>query len=368
MTRTYKFRLYPTKAQRRMMLSTLESCRVVYNTLLENRKTRWEQEKKPTSLYEQNKQTTEMRQSGLNVHSQVLYDVARRIDLAFNSFFRRVKSGGKPGFPRFKAKGRYNSFTYPQITNNQGRATATRLRIENGRIQLPKIGPVKVRGARLVEGMVKNMSVKTSNEKWYVTIVSVNTIKKIPMSNMSVGIDVGLSQFATLSDGTKIANPRFFKQEEKALKKAQRKRKRKATARIHERIVNKRHNFCHQESRRIVNEFGIIAFEDLTINNMIENAPHKNRRKSINDVAWGMFLSQLAYKAEEAGRTTIAVNPAYTSQTCRKCGQRKQMPLSVRVFECACGEVVDRDLNAACNILRLGLQSLSGNAHEALCN
>ncbi|HEY6408302.1 MAG TPA: transposase, partial [Ktedonobacteraceae bacterium] len=160
-----------------------------------------------------------------------------------------------------------------------------------------------------------------------------------------VGIDVGLKTFATLSNGEEIANPRFF-----------RKKHRKVVARVHERIKFRRDNFTHQESRQIVDRFGVICVEDLHVNRMTHN---HCLAKSIVDASWSAFFSQLHSKAEEAGRLYVAVNPAYTSQTCSTCGHRQKMPLGIRVFDCPCCHVQrDRDLNAALNIRGLGLQAL----------
>jgi putative transposase len=189
-----------------------------------------------------------------------------------------------------------------------------------------------------------------------------------------VGIDVGLNTFATLSDETEIANPRFFRKEETALAKVQRKhsklakgtlerrKHRKAVARVHERIAWRRENFTHQESRQIVNRYGIIAVEDLHVNRMTQT---HGLAKSIADASWSAFFAQLSHKAEEAGRQFVKVNPAYTSQTCSTCGHRQKMPLSERVFDCPCCHAqLDRDLNAALNIRALGLQGL-GLSEEA---
>jgi putative transposase len=192
--------------------------------------------------------------------------------------------------------------------------------------------------------------------------------ERLPENPHQVGIDVGLHTFATLSDGTAIANSRFFRQEEQALAKVQRKHSRlaegtperrqhgKVIARVHERIAFRRRNFTHQLSRQIVNASGFIAVEDLHVNRMV----HLHcLAKSIADAAWSAFLAQLAYKAEEAGRTFVKVNPAYTSQTGSQWGHRQEVPLDQRLFECPCCHAqLDRDLNAARNIKALGLQSV----------
>jgi len=192
----------------------------------------------------------------------------------------------------------------------------------------------------------------------------------LPETGRQVGIDVGLTTFATLSTGTEIANPRFFRYEERALAKAQRRlskeeqgtperaKRRKIVARVHERTRWRRGDFTHQHSRRIVNQFDLIAIEDLSINHMVH---HHCLAKSIHDVAWSQFANLLAYKAAWAGRRFVAVNPAYTSQDCSQCGHRKtDLTLADRIYTCSCcGVVLDRDLNASLNIVRVGQHALA---------
>jgi putative transposase len=302
------------------------------------------------------------------VHSQVLQDIARRIELAYLSFFRRVKRGEKPGYPRFHGRGRYTSFTYPQSGFKVGEAS----------ISLSKIGKVRAVIHRPTEGKIKTCTVKkTPTGKWFVSFsceIEKNTLP--PLDNF-VGIDAGVISFVTLSDGTHVANPRFFKSEEKALAKVNRrlskrekgtrehKRKRKAVARVHERIANKRKDFAHKLSHKIVKEFGGIAVEDLNINNMQQDN-FTCLNKSIADAAWNSFSNMLAYKAECAGRTFVRVCPAYTSQTCSRCGYRQKLKLSNRHYKCPCCELsLDRDENAALNILSLGLQAVGLKPVEA---
>src|SRR6266571_188586 len=295
------------------------------------------------------------------VHSQILQNVAVRVDLAFKAFFRRVREHAQEsGFPRFKGKKRYDSFTFPQsgfsITHDD-------------RVTLSKIGSVKMVYHRPVKGKVKTCTVqRSSTGKWYVSFSCECEPERLPENTQQVGIDVGLKSFATLSTGEEISNPRFFRKEEKALAKVQRKhsklaqgtperrKHRKVVARVHERITFRRDNFTHQESRKIVDRFGVICMEDLQVQRMTHN---HCLAKSIHDAAWSAFFSQLSRKAEEAGRQFIKVNPAYTSQICSRCGHRKIMPLDVRVFDCPCCSAhLDRDLNAALNIRGLGLQAL----------
>jgi len=369
MNKTFKYRIYPSKRQTTLLNKTLSRCCWLYNYLLEQRKNVWKQEQKSISYFDQCnsfKQLKQDHQALSTIYSQILQNTAARLDFAFKSFFRRIKSGEKPGFPRFKNKFRYNSFTYPQ--------KGFKLLIDKQVIQLSKIGRVKIKLYRQIEGKIKTCTIrKTATGKWFITFSCVVSPKLISKSNKAIGIDVGLKTFAALSNGVRIKNPRFFRQEEKQLAKVQRKfsklkkqnkernKARKVIAYIHERISNRRHNFTHKIARKIVNHFGIIVVEDININQM-QNGNFRGINKSIGDAAWRMFVDLLSYKAEEAGRKVIKVNPAYTSQTCSKCGQRHKLKLSERVFTCPfCNFILDRDHNASINILTLGMQSLGSN-------
>jgi putative transposase len=361
MRKTYRYRVYPTKKQLHLLNDTLSECRWLYNHLLEMRKTTYEQTGKNLSLYQQQDTFSllkEQRPTLKKVHSQVLQNVAVRIDLAFKAFFRRLKAGEKPGFPRFRGADRYDSFTFPQSGFSITR---------DGRVCLSKIGTVKMVYHREIKGKIKTCTInRASTGKWYVCFSVECEPERLPERGEQVGIDVGLKTFATLSNAQEIANPRFIRREEKALAKVQRKhsqlekgtperrKHRKVIARVHERVAFKRTNFTHQESRQIVDRFGVICVEDLMVNRMVHN---HCLAKSISDAAWSQFFGQLSSKAEEAGRAFVKVNPAYTSQTCSTCGHRQKMPLSERVYHCPCCLLVmDRDLNAAKNILALGLQ------------
>ena len=350
----FQYRVYPTKKQLHKLNETLEECRWLYNHLLEKRKETYEQTGKGLSLYGQ--QATfpivkQERPSLDRIHSQVLQNVAVRVDLAFKAFFRRCKEGASdPGFPRFKGKGRYDSFTFPQsgfsITHDN-------------RVVISKVGAIKMVYHRPLRGKVKTCTIhRSSTGKWYVSFSVECEPERLPENPEQVGIDVGLKTFATLSDGTEIENPRFFRKEEKALAKGtpERRKHRKVVARMHERIAFRRENFTHQHSRQIVNVHGVICVEDLHVNRMTHN---HCLAKSIADASWSAFFAQLSSKAEEAGRAFVKVNPAYTSQTCSRCGHRQKMPLDVRIFDCPCCHAhLDRDLNAALNIRALGLQGL----------
>ena len=358
-----KYRLYPTKAQATKMKTTLETCREVYNSMLNSRKHDYQVHGKSPSHYEQIKELPKWKKEHpelLAVHSQVLQNVSVRVDLAFKAFFRRVKAGGeKPGFPRFKGDG-YDSFTYPQ----------TGWKVMENCVTLTKIGTVKAKIHRPIVGKIKTCTVLRTGDKWFVCFACEVEHQPLPISTEAVGIDVGLEKFAALSDGSFIENPRFFRVEEKALAKVQRKlskcirgsrerrRAKKAVRRVHERIRNRRHNFVHQNARQVVNKFGTIAVEKLNTKSMLQNS---HLSKSISDASWSMFRAVLSQKAESAARKFVEVNPAYTSQDCSRCGYRAKKPLKERWHFCPiCSLSLDRDTNAAINILGLGLQSLAG--------
>ena len=359
----FRYRIYPTKKQETTLNETLEECRWLYNHLLAQHTTTYEQTGRGLTLYQQHATYPVLkreRPSLATVHSQVLQHVAVRLDLAFKAFFRRVKAGEDPGHPRFKGKGRYDSFTYPQFGFKLD---------EQGKLFAPGIGHIKLVLHRPLKGKIKTLTIqKSSTGKWYASFSCEVEPQRLSERPEQVGIDVGLKTFATLSTGEEIANPRFFRKEEKALAKVQRKhsklakgtperrKHRKAVARVHERVAFRRDNFTHQESRRLVDSYGVICVEDLQVNRMTHN---HCLAKSIADASWSEFFSKLSGKAEEAGRKYVAVNPAYTSQTCSRCGHRQKMPLSERVYDCPCCHVhLDRDLNAALNIRGLGLQAL----------
>ena len=405
MLKSFTYRLYPTKRQQRLLSEQLEELRWLWNTLLAERKQAWEERLETVDYYEQKAELPGLKADvhpGLKqVHSQVVQDVALRLKNAMDAYFRRLKAGETPGYPRFRGKGRYDSLTYPQWNNG------VKLSASGKRLLLSKVGDVKIIRHRPLEGTPKTATIRrTSTGKWYVTISCEWEPTPLPATGRQVGIDVGLTTFATRSDGEKIANPRFFQQEEKALALAQRKhqlaldahkakraeatgrvkqaqldldeagvwqavsrdaeeraawrhrqKRRKVVARTHERMRWKREDFAQQNSRRLVNEFDVIVLEDLSVTSLVQFG---RLAKSIHDVAWGQFRELIACKAGWADRRFIAVNPAHTSQDCSACGTRKpDLTLADRVYQCStCGLVMDRDLNAALNILAVGRHCL----------
>jgi putative transposase len=252
-----KIRLFPNRAQERELETTLETCRLVYNSLVNDRKFQYDTAKVSAGRYTQQaylpvwkKDHPELKA----VYSQVLQDVVHRVDLAFKAFFDRVAKGETPGFPRRKGEGQYDSFTYTQNDS---------FKVGDSTVRLAKIGQVKAKLHRRPWGELKTCTVRRINGKWFACLCQEIEAERLPPSVEAIGIDVGLKTFAALSNGEFIDNPRFFRKEEKALAKAQRKlskqkrgsrerrKARKVVSRIHERIRNRRHDFCHQAARRL---------------------------------------------------------------------------------------------------------------------
>jgi putative transposase len=377
MKRTFRYRLFPTKHQQATLCTQLALCCELYNAGLEERREAYRMGGKSITFTGQSAQLPdikEVRPEYEAIYSQVLQDVLHRLDKAFKAFFRRVKNGEVPGYPRFKPWFRYSSLTYPQSgfgiqacgpapqgKNRQAKRWA--------KLTLTKIGTIWMNMHRPCKGVIKTCTIsRSATGKWYVSF-SCDEVEPEPLSESEeeVGIDVGLKTFAYLSTGEQIENPRFFREEEQALARAQRrlskaekgttqrKKRRKVVARIHERIKNRRQNFIHQQVTWLIARFGVIAVEALVVRNMVKNP---RLSKSIADAAWSMFFTHLILKAEEAARCVVKVPPAYTSQTCSVCGHRQHMPLSVRIYECeACESVLHRDQNASRSILGLGRQA-----------
>jgi putative transposase len=366
MKKSFQYRIYPTKRQIKALNESIRACRFVWNNFLNERKNLYENEKKSITRFDQIKRLPELKNEFpflKTAYSQSLQQVGTQIDLAFRAFFKRIKKGENPGYPRFKGFNRINSLHFPQY----GKCGC---QIKNGKLSVSKIGDIKIVYHRELRGTPKTATIKrNSNGKWFVSISSEIENNPLPANELVIGIDVGVKTFATFSDGTQIENPRFLKVEESKLKKFQSKadqlvkgskeryKARKIVNRIYERLTWKRGNFSHQESRKVINKYQIIFLEKLEIKNMLKSEiPGLN--KSILDVAWNQFSKLIKYKAVEAGRTVNFVNPRNTSKTCSQCGKIVDKPLNERVHRCSCGINIDRDLNAAINILRLGTQSL----------
>ena len=385
MRKTYKYRIYPSPTQSTILNKQLEASRMVYNRTLAVRQSSYENLGISVGLYDTQKLLTGWKKEypALKiVHSQVLQNVQMRVDLAFQAFFRRVKAHPEgtreaAGYPRFKGDGRYDSLTYPQYGNG--------VRLDGNMLILSKVGSIKVKLHRELCGTAKTVCVRrAAGNKWYATISCEHIPEPLPYEPKAVGIDVGTSTFGTLSDGTKIANPRFFKREQKVLAMAQRRlekvakgtparEKRKAIiSRIHARIANKRSDFAHKLSRQLVNTYGVIALEDLNIVGMMAehkvifgNKLNKSHPEGTRDVAWHQFAQFVVYKAADAGRRCVQVDPRNTSKMCSRCRMLVPKELSDRIHDCPhCGLVLDRDHNAAINILALGLQGVNAGSPD----
>lgn len=352
--KAYKYKLKVSKAVAAKFESTLSVCRELYNAALQERRDAWKVARESVNFARQSAQLPHIkgeRADVADVYAQVLQDTLRRVDKTFQAFFRRVKAGQKAGYPRFKGARRYDSFTYPQGG----------FKLDGDKLTLSKIGSVRVRLSRPVEGRVKTCTVKREADGWFVVFaVEENQCRYFPKTGAGVGVDVGLENFATLSTGEAVANPEYLRKAERALKKAQRKvsrrkrggnRRRKAVALLakrHLKVKRQRLDFFHKLSLRLIREFDSVAFEELNIKGMMMN---HSLAKSISDAAWATFISIHTAKAENAGRHVVKVPAQYTSQDCSGCGARVLKSLAVREHRCAaCGLVLHRDHNAAINI------------------
>lgn len=288
------------------------------------------------------------------VNAQVLQNTLRRLDKAFQNFFRRVRNGdAQAGFPRFKSRSRFDSFTFPQAKKA--------FRLAGDKLYLSKIGHVRLHLSRELEGTLKTCTIKREADGWYVIFTVDNAPARIlAKTGEAVGLDVGLENFATLSNGATIAHPRPLKQAERKLKTAQRsvsrkkrgganrKKAAKLLAKKHQKVRRQRADFAHKTSLTLLRQYDEIAVEDLNIKGLVKN---HYLAQAISDVAWGLFIQTLATKAEEAAKRVWKVAPQYTSQECSGCGHRMRKTLAQREHRCAsCGLHLHRDHNAALNI------------------
>jgi len=362
--RTFRYRLYPSKTQTKILDEQLEICRGLHNWLLLYAKDYYKDTGKTISYFTMQNLLPRLkadRPELSKAHSQVLQNIARRIRLGYENFFARRRAGLKAGLPRFKKYGRYKSVTYPQ----------SGFKIEGNRLLLSKIGAIRIRQHRDLQGQIKTLMVKRCpSGRWYACFSCIVDAQPREKPFEDVGIDVGLHSYAVLSDGTRIENPRLYRNEEKRLGLLQREMSRKdrgsrnwvkaktRVARLHEKIGNRRNDFLHKESRKIADAYETVYFEDLKIGNMVRN---HHLAKSISDAGWGRFIGMIAYKEEESGGQLIQVNPRDTTQICSRCGETVPKDLSQRIHRCpGCGLVMDRDRNAALNILTRGREIRRG--------
>ena len=368
--KTFKYKLQPSPDQERELERVLGLCRDLYNAALEQRMTAWQRGRVSVTLYEQAAELKAIRAAFpeyASIHTHVLRDVLDRLDRTYKAFFRRVRRGERAGFPRFKPATRYTSFTYKEYGNGA--------RLDNGFLVLWKIGRMRVHWSRPLEGTPKTVTLAREADGWYVCFSCAEVaIKPLPLTGQDTGIDLGLESFATLADGSQVANPRIFWVAEMSLKRAQRRvarrqkgshRRKKAVkllAKVHQRVRRIRAEFHHKTALALVRQYDTIYHEDLQTANMVKN---HTLAKSISDAGWGQFCAILAFKAAYAGKRAVAVPPAFTSQACSGCGMLVQKGLSARWHECpACETSLHRDHNAALNILRVG-QNGAGQAPQA---
>lgn len=339
--------------------NVLERCRELYNAALEQRIMVYEQTAHTFGFYEQNRDLTLLRSTDpryAGIDAQCLANVLRRLDLGFQSFFRRVKAGRDAGFPRFRGRNRYDSFTLRQ----------TGWKIEGRYLHLSRVGRLKLFLSRPIEGRIKTVTVrKTATGKWFVSFSCDEVPERVlPSTGKTVGIDVGISSFATDSDGGVVDNPLFLKRSLSELRRKQRRlarckygsrrrsKAKRVVARQYEKVASQRRDFLHKVANFYVLNYDRISVEDLNVAGMMKN---RHLARSIADSSWYTFLTMLSYKAEEAGREAVKVNARGTSQICSSCGEDVPKKLSQRIHACPhCGVVLDRDLNAALNILRRG--------------
>lgn len=360
MRKTFKYKAKINKQTEANCLEWLYLCRTLYNLCLEQRIMFWRQWRKSLSNYDQHYELPLLKREYpefKHVNAQTLCNVINRLDKAFKAFFGRMKRGETPGFPRFKNRDRYQSFTLQQ----------NGWKFEGRNLYITKVGRFKLFLSRPIQGRIKTVTVsRSSTGKWFVSFSCDDVPATIlpEAEKQEVGIDVGLTSFLTDSEGDKVENPRFFRESEKKLRRAQRKlsrrkkgsrrraRARQQVALVHEKITNQRKDFINKVALTYLILFQTIYVEKLQITSMVKN---KHLSKSISDASWGMFFQILKVKAEGAGRRVVEVNPRNTSQDCSGCGAYVPKKLSVRVHRCpACGLVMDRDENSAVNLVLRG--------------
>jgi putative transposase len=361
--KAFKYRLYPTAQQEQALAEMLETHRHLYNRALAERKTAWDERQESVSYGQQSahlkdERTTNAYLARTNFSS--CQATLRRLDRAFQAFFRRLKAGEAPGYPRFKGANRFDTVEFPAYGDG--------CKLEGALAYFQHVGHVKIKLHRPVEGTIKTISCKREADGWHVDFSCELPGAEIAPSPLpATGIDLGLQVFLVTADGREIAPPRYYRKAQAALRRSQRavarkqkgsNRRKKAVqnlAKQHLHVANQRRTFHHQVARQLVSDYGMIAHEALNI----QGIARSRLAKSTHDVGWGYFLGILHSKAEGAGVQVMVVAPKDTTQQCSACGELPETPeqrktLSDRVHRCSsCGYTADRDLNAAQNVLRL---------------
>jgi putative transposase len=382
--RAHKFLLRPTGPQHGRMVACLEDHRQLYNGALEHRRAAYRMRAVSVRYGDQSAELKAIRRDDPSGQGRWSFSsqqaTLRRLDKAMSAFFRRVKAGQTPGYPRFKGRGWFDSVTWP--ADGDGCRWDSASSSGQVRLYLQGVGHVRVHAHRPVKGRVKTITIKREGRRWYV-VLSCQDVPAEPLepTGAVVGIDMGVASLLTTSDGVHVANPRHLAASARNLTRAQQalarctrgsNRRRKQRAQVvatHRRIRRQRLDHAHKTALSLVRRYDLIAHENLRIANMTRSAagtvqaPGRNvaAKRGLNrlilDAGWGVFLSILAAKAESAGRTLIAVDPANTSRTCTRCGYcAAGNRLTQAEFRClACGFAGHADQNAATNILRAGL-------------
>ena len=364
----YKFRLEPIKTQRNLFFQFAGAGRWVFNRGLAQKKDAWKINKQTISLFAQNKELTLLKNKDetawlKTIHSQVLQQSLQDLDSAYKNFFRGLKKKENPGFPKFKVKGFKDSFRYPQG-----------VKVEGSLVFLPKIGWIKFRKSREIKGIIKQSTIIREGDNWFVSFNTENEIetpKPILDPEKTVGIDLGLKSFATLAIGkdnhlVTIENPKYLRKKitklqflsrqlSKKVKKSKNRYKAiKKLSSFHSHLKNLRLDFFHKQALTIVKSHDIINIEKMNVKGMLKGL--KNLSRAINDAAWSMFVNCLKNKAIEYGKTLNEISSLMGStKHCSKCGHKNDITLKERTYICSfCGQVIDRDLNAAINIKAAG--------------
>lgn len=370
---SYKFRLYPNKEQENLILRTYGCCRFVFNHYLAQRMEAYQETGKSPTRFMQDKDLTGLKHQEetqwlKEVDATALQAALQDLDTAYQNFFRRVKKGEKPGYPHFKSKRN-------QKQSYKSKCVGTNIKVLEKAVQLPKLGAVKCRLSKQVEGRILSATVsRSASGKYYVSLCCRldKDLPKMPSTGAVIGLDVGIKSFAVSDNGTVFENHKYLRKSEKKLARLQRQLSRKTkgsanrekarvkVAKLHEHVTSQRKDMLHKLSTELIRQYDVLCIEDLSPANLVRN--HK-LAKSIADVSWGEFRRQLAYKAEWYGRQLIAVDRFYpSSQTCSVCGEKWNgtKDLKVRKWQCPhCQTTLDRDTNAAINILNEGLRLLA---------
>lgn len=360
MLRSYRYPLYATKAYRAVLTSWLEMCRQLYNAALQERRDAWRMQHVSVSRFRQQKELTQLRAEDSEIEAVpavVERSALRRVDLAHQSFFRRCKAGENPGYPRFRSRDRYRSFTVPN----------GKFLVDGNRVRIPRIGWVRFHRYRDLGGPARELRVVRTAKGWAVCFVcDMGPAPEKVEIRSAVGIDLGLTSFVTLSTGEAVDNPRYFKKAEDLIARRQRslsRKRRGSNGRLrakclvgaaYEHVRNQRLDFCCKLAVWLFANYDLVAHEDL---NLV--ALHRGfLRKSVNDAAWGVLLRCLASKAEEAGKWDVGTDPRGTTTECSGCHVDTPMTLKERVHRCACGLVLPRDHNSAINVLARGVRAV----------